>query len=223
MRTFAIIPAAGKGKRSGLSVPKQYLKFGGKELIAHTLDVFQKNKLIDEIIIAVHPDYFNLLEKLKKKYKLTKISHIVKGGKERQDSVYNALREIDANKNDLVAIHDAARPLISQKILTSAVIAARKKGNALVSIKAKDTLIKGTDIVESYIDRNEAHYVQTPQVFRYYDLLRAMDLAYASDFYATDESMLIKNLGIKINIVEGSIKNFKITTVDDIDLLRKLL
>ena len=223
MKTFAIIPAAGKGKRSGVAIPKQYVKFSGKELIVYTLEVFQKNKSVDEIIIAAHPDYFGLLEKIKKKYKLTKISKIVKGGKERQDSVYNALLSIDGNKNDLVAVHDAARPLLSQKILTDAILTARKKGNALVCIKAKDTLVKGTDIVETYIDRENVFYVQTPQVFRYKDLMRGMETAYASDFYATDESMLIKNLGLRINIVEGSLSNFKVTTKDDLDFLKKCL
>lgn len=223
MKTFAIIPAAGKGKRSGVAIPKQYVKFSGKELIVYTLEVFQKNKSVDEIIIAAHPDYFGLLEKIKKKYKLTKISKIVKGGKERQDSVYNALLYMDTDKNDLVAVHDAARPLLPQKILTNAVLTARKKGNALVCIKAKDTLVKGTDIVETYIDRENVFYVQTPQVFRYKDLMRSMETAYASDFYATDESMLIKNLGLRINLVEGSLSNFKVTTQDDIDFLRKCL
>ncbi len=223
MKTFAIIPAAGKSRRSGQLTPKQYIKFAGKELIVYTLEVFQKNKSVDEIIVAAHPDYFALLEKIRKKYKLTKISKIIKGGKERQDSVFNALKEINADKNDLVAIHDAARPLLPQKILTDAVNIAHKKGNALVCIKAKDTLIKGTDIVESYIDREEVFYVQTPQVFRYKDLMRAMEAGYAADFYATDESMLIKNLGLKINIVEGSLSNFKVTTTDDIDFLRKIL
>ena len=223
MRTFAIIPAAGKGKRSGYPTPKQYLKFNNKELIAYTLEVFQKNKLIDEIIVASNPDYFSLLERIKKKYRLTKISKIVEGGKERQDSVNNALQVIDADKNDLVAVHDAARPLLSQVILTNAINAAHKKGNALVCIKAKDTLITGTSTVESYIDREGVYYVQTPQVFKYYDLMRAMDIAYASDFYATDESMLIKNLGIKINIVKGAISNFKITTKEDINFLKQCL
>jgi 2-C-methyl-D-erythritol 4-phosphate cytidylyltransferase len=223
MKSFAIIPAAGKGRRSGVAIPKQYLKFGGKELIVFTLEVFQKNKSVDEIIIAAHPDYFPLLGKIKQKYKLTKISKIVKGGQERQDSVYNALKSIDADKNDLVAVHDAARPLLPQKILTNAIITASKKGNALVCIKASDTLIKGTDVVDTYIDREEAFYVQTPQVFRYNDLMRAMETAYAADFYATDESMLIQNLGLKINIVEGSLSNFKVTTQDDIDFLRKCL
>lgn len=223
MKTFAIIPAAGKSRRSGQLTPKQYIKFAGKELIVYTLEVFQKNKSVNEIIVAVHPDYFALLEKVRKKYKLTKISKIVKGGKERQDSVYNALLSIDADQNDLVAVHDAARPLLPQKVLTNAILTANKKGNALVCIKAKDTLVKGTDIVDSYVDREEVFYVQTPQVFRYKDLMRAMEAGYAADFYATDESMLIKNLGLKINIVNGSISNFKITTEDDLEFLRKHL
>ena len=220
MKTFAIIPAAGKSRRSGQLTPKQYIKFAGKELIVYTLEVFQKNKSVDEIIVAAHPDYFALLEKVRKKYRLTKISKIVKGGKERQDSVYNALLSIDADQNDLVAVHDAARPLLPQKILTDAILTARKKGNALVCIKAKDTLVKGTDIVETYIDRENVFYVQTPQVFRYKDLMRSMETAYAADFYATDESMLIKNLGMNINIVEGSISNFKVTTEDDLEFLQ---
>src|SRR3989337_4326717 len=223
MKAFAIIPAAGKSRRSGQLTPKQYIKFAGKELIVYTLEVFQKNKSVDEIIVAVHPDYFALLEKVRKKYKLTKISKIVKGGKERQDSVYNALLSIDADQNDLVAVHDAARPLLPQKVLTNAIITARKNGNALVCIRARDTLIRGTDIVESYLDRDEVYYVQTPQVFRYHDLMRAMELAYAADFYGTDESMLIKNLGLKINIVGGALCNFKVTTMEDIEFLRKHL
>jgi len=223
MKTFAIIPAAGKSKRSGQSTPKQYIKFAGKELIIYALEVFQKNKLIDEIIVSAHPDYFPLLEKIKKKYKLTKITKIVQGGKERQDSVYNALKAIRADKNDLIAVHDAARPLLPQKVLTNAVLTASKKGNALVCIKAKDTLIKGTNIVESYIDREEVFYVQTPQIFRHNALMRAMETAYASDFYATDESKLIKNLGMKINVVEGTISNFKVTDREDMDFLKRYL
>ncbi|MCK7527384.1 MAG: 2-C-methyl-D-erythritol 4-phosphate cytidylyltransferase [Ignavibacteriales bacterium] len=159
----------------------------------------------------------------RKNIRLTKISKIIKGGKERQDSVYNALLSVDADKKDLVAVHDAARPLLPQKILTDAILTARKKGNALVCIKAKDTLVKGTDIVETYIDRENVFYVQTPQVFRYNDLMRAMEMAYAADFYATDESMLIKNLGLRINIVEGALSNFKVTTEDDLHFLKKCL
>ena len=222
MKTFAIIPAGGKGTRSGFKYPKQYLKFNGKELIVYTLEVFQKNKLIDEIIIPVDPSYFNLLEKLKKKYKLSKIKSIIPGGKERQDSVYKAVLSLKANKDDLIVVHDAVRPLLPSKILTDAINTAKKKGNAVVCIKAKDTLIKGRKIINEYLNRDEVYYVQTPQIFKYRDLRKAMDIAYKDNFVGTDESMLARRIGIKVNIVEGSPFNFKVTSKDDIEMFKRV-
>ena len=222
MKVFAIIPAGGKGKRGGTETPKQYLKFHGKELIVCTLEVFQKNNFVNEIIIAAEPAYFSLLKEIKEKFRLTKISKIVGGGVERQDSVYNALKAIKADDNDLVAVHDAARPLLPENILTNAIKTAKEKGNALVCVKARDTLLKGDKIVKEYVDRTEMYYVQTPQIFRYEDLMKAMKKAYEKNFIGTDESMLIKELGININIVEGSMLNFKVTTATDIEMLNKL-
>lgn len=223
MRIYTIIPAGGKGIRSGFSAPKQFLKFNNKELIVYTLLIFQKNKNIDEIALAVHPDYFELIENLKKKYKIFKLKTITSSGKERQDSVYNALQKIKTEKNDLIVVHDAARPLLTQEILNNSIETAKKKGNALVCIKARDTLVKGKKTVNSYIDRKEVYYVQTPQIFRYSDLKSAMHKAKNEKFYGTDESMLIKRLGKKINIVEGSSINFKVTNKSDIELLKKIL
>ncbi|MCL5030549.1 MAG: 2-C-methyl-D-erythritol 4-phosphate cytidylyltransferase [Bacteroidetes bacterium] len=223
MKIFAVIPAGGKGVRSGFSVPKQYLKFNGKELIVYTLETFQKNKLINEIIISADKAYFSILNRIKTKYKLAKINKIVEGGNERQDSVFNALTSLSADKNDLIVVHDAARPLLSSKILTEAITVAKKKGNALVCVKAKDTIIKGNKIVDEYISREEIYYVQTPQIFKYGDLMDAMENAYENNFYGTDESMLVKNIGKKINLVEGSFLNFKITTKSDIDLFKQLI
>ncbi len=223
MKTIAIIPAGGKGLRSGFAAPKQYLKFYGKELIVYTLDVFQRNKLIDEIVISASNEYIPLIEKLRIKYKLSKISGIVRGGKERQDSVFNALKSVNANKEDLIAVHDAARPLLPSKILTSAVQKAKEKGNALVCLKTKDTLVKAADSVRTYLNREEIYQVQTPQIFSYGDLLKAMEKAYADKFYGTDESMLIRRTGKKVNLAEGSLLNFKVTTKEDIELLKKLL
>ena len=222
MKVFAIIPAGGKGKRGGTETPKQYLRFHGKELIVCTLEVFQKNNFVHEIIIAAEPAYFSLLKEIKEKFRLTKISKIVEGGVERQDSVYNALKAIKADDNDLVAVHDAARPLLPENILTNAIKTAKEKGNALVCVKARDTLLKGDKIVKEYVDRTEMYYVQTPQIFKYGDLMKAMKKAYEKNFIGTDESMLIKELGININIVEGSMLNFKVTTATDIEMLNKL-
>ncbi len=223
MKTIAIIAAGGKGIRSGLSAPKQYLKFSGKELIAYTIEIFQSNKLIDEIIIAAEKKYHPLLEKLRKKYKFTKIKCIVEGGKERQDSVYNALLSAEADKNDLVAVHDAARPLLPQEVLTESIKTASVKGNALVCLKSKDTVVKGSRMVDSYLNRNEIFNVQTPQIFKFKDLKKAMEKAYADKFYGTDESVLIKRIGKKVYIVEGSMLNFKVTTKSDISLLKMIL
>jgi len=224
MRTIAIIPAGGKGVRSGTAAPKQYLKFNDKELIVYTLDIFQQNEMIDEIIISAEGNYINLLNDLKKKYNLSKISKVVEGGDTRQDSVYNALKSlIDVSDDDLIAVHDAARPLLPQEVLTDAVQTAKQKGNALVCIKAKDTLIKGNKVVESYLDRDEVNYVQTPQIFSYSILMKAMKNAYENKFIGTDESMLVRQLGEKVNIVEGSVYNFKITTADDIEMFEKLV
>lgn len=222
MKVYAVIPAGGKGKRGGTETPKQYIRFHGKELIVYTLEVFQKCNLIDEIIIAAEPSYFSLLNKIKKDYNLTKITQIVGGGEERQDSVNNVLKSLKADDNDLIAVHDAARPLLPENILTKAINTAKEKRNALVCLKARDTLLKGDRIVKEYIDRTEIYYVQTPQIFKYKDLKKAMKKAYEKNFIGTDESMLIKEIGIDINIVEGSMLNFKVTTATDIEMFEKL-
>jgi len=223
MRTIAIIPAGGKGKRSGTAVPKQYLKFNGKELIVYTLQVFQNNDLIDEIIISAEPAYFDLLKKIKKDYELTKLTKVVEGGDERQDSVHNALNEIKADDEDLIVVHDAARALLPPEVLTNAILSAKQKGNAVVCIKAKDTLIKGKNIINEYVNRDDVYYVQTPQIFKAKELRRAMQNAYKNNFIGTDESMLVKQIAIEVNIVEGSVMNFKVTTNEDVEMFKHLV
>jgi 2-C-methyl-D-erythritol 4-phosphate cytidylyltransferase len=223
MRIVAVIPAGGKGTRSGFNVPKQYLKIKGKELIAYTLEVFQKNRSVDEIIISADPFYFKLLNKIKKKYSFSKLSGFVKAGKERQDSVYNGLNSLSASSGDLILVHDAARPLLPAKILSDAIKTAIEKGNTVVCLKTKDTLIRGNDLVEKYLDRDEVCYVQTPQIFEYSLLKKAMDKAFRDKFRGTDESMLVRRLNEKINIVEGSVFNFKVTSQEDIKLMSRLI
>jgi 2-C-methyl-D-erythritol 4-phosphate cytidylyltransferase len=223
MNCIAIIPAGGKGLRSGLATPKQYLKVNSKEIIVYTLQAFQKNKHINKIIISAEPEYFDLLIKLVKKYKLFKVKLIVKGGSTRQQSVYNAVLSSGASDNDLLVVHDAARALLPDDVLTNAIEIAKKKGNALVCIKAKDTLIKGNKTVDEYLNRDEVYYVQTPQIFKYKDLQKALGKAHSEQFVGTDESMLVKRTGKKVNIVGGSVFNFKITTKEDVELFKKLV
>ncbi len=223
MRKIVLIPAGGRGSRSGFSKPKQFIKVKGKELIVYCLETFQKNRLVDEIIISADKSYIPLLEKLKLKYRLSKVKQIVEGGKERQDSVYNALSSASADPGDLMIVHDAARPLLFSAVLTEAIKTAEQKGNSVVCVRGSNTLIRGRNYVYEYISREDVLYVQTPQIFRYSDLMKAMKRAYKENFYGTDESMLVKRIGRKVNITEGSNFNFKVTTKEDFKLFESLV
>jgi 2-C-methyl-D-erythritol 4-phosphate cytidylyltransferase len=222
MKRVAIIPAGGTGSRSGYSLPKQFLKINGKEMIIYTLEVFQRSSLVDAIVVAVHPQYISRMKKLKSKFGITKLKNIVEGGAERQDSVFNALSSLELNKSDIIIVHDAARPLLPQKVLNNAIRTAQQNGNALVCIKASDTLLKSSVNSFEYIDRSEIYYVQTPQIFRYEDLMQGMKLALHKGFKGTDESSIMHFAGHKIFKAEGSHLNFKITTADDIKILKEL-
>jgi len=220
MKTFVIIPAGGKGLRSGSSVPKQYLKFYGKELIAYTIETFQKSGLVNQIVIAAEQTYHKRLLQIIKEYKFTKVNSIVDGGTTRQDSVFNCIKSLNAEKNDMVVVHDAARPLLTKTVLNNAIKYAKEKGNAVVSIKAKDTLVKGANTVDSYIKRENVHYIQTPQIFKYKDFIKAIKYSEENNYSGTDESSLMKKIGKRIFLVNGSAINIKITTKEDLKIFK---
>jgi 2-C-methyl-D-erythritol 4-phosphate cytidylyltransferase len=223
MKTIAIIPSGGLGSRILSSIPKQYIKVLGKELIVYTLQIFQNCDLVDEIIIPAQPTYFNLLNEIKEKFRLNKISNIIEGGKERQDSVFNGIKQLKLNNNDLVIVHDAARPLLSTTLLENSIKAAKKYDSIVVAKKASDTLIKGNSHVEEYLDRTNIYYAQTPQIFRYKILNEAFEFAKKNNYYGTDESMLVKRANYNIKIIEGETINFKVTSQSDLQLLEQLL
>ncbi|MBK7104075.1 MAG: 2-C-methyl-D-erythritol 4-phosphate cytidylyltransferase [Ignavibacteriae bacterium] len=223
MSNVAIIPSAGSGSRFNSPIPKQYVKVLGKEIIVYTLEIFQNCDNIDEIIIPADKNYFNLLFELKEKYNFTKVTKIIEGGKERQDSVYNGLISKKFNDDDLILVHDAARPLLSTKLLLTSLNEAQKFDSIVVAIKARDTLISGNEFVKNYKDRSKIYYAQTPQIFRYKIILDAFEIARKNNFTATDESMLVKNAGFDVKIVNGEFTNFKITENSDLDIVKKLI
>lgn len=223
MKCIAIIPSGGVGSRFNSPIPKQYVEVLGRELIAYTIDVFQRSPLVDEIIIPADESYFMLLNQIKGKYNFSKISRIVRGGIERQDSVYNGLTAKQFEENDLIIVHDAARPLLSDELLENAIESAKKHNSIVVAIKARDTLIKADDIVNGYVDRKNIYYAQTPQIFRYNILMDSFKLAIAENFVGTDESMLVKRAKNNVKIVEGEFYNFKITTNTDLKLFKKYI
>lgn len=218
MKVYAIIPSGGTGSRVNSVLPKQYIKFHEKELICYTLNVFQLCTLIDEIIIPARKEFFELLQSIKVKYRFTKLTKVIEGGDERQYSVFSGVRSINAKEEDLICVHDAVRPILSLEILEDAILSAKELGSAVVAINAKDTLLKGKDFAEEYINRTGLWYVQTPQVFKYKIFKDAMHKAEKENFLGTDESMLVKRAGYDVKIVQGSSLNFKITTQDDLKL-----
>lgn len=223
MRVVAILPAAGSGKRIASALPKQFLKFRGKEIIVYSLEVFQKNPKVSGIIVAAAKDYVPLLLKLKAKYGITKLKAIVEGGKERQDSVFNALASLRLQSVDYVAVHDAARPLLPKPVLAAAIARAEEKGSAVVSLTGRDTLLRVNPKTFEYVDRTDMHYVQTPQIFRYDELFSVMEKAQAEGKKFSDESSLMHAYGYPVSLVEGSLLNFKVTTKSDLEVLKKVL
>ncbi|MBZ0177685.1 MAG: 2-C-methyl-D-erythritol 4-phosphate cytidylyltransferase [Melioribacteraceae bacterium] len=223
MKTAAIIPAGGKGTRTDLEIPKQFYKVNGKELIVYTLEVFQRSLNIDEIIIAAIPNWIEKLYELSEKYSLTKVSKIIEGGITRQHSVYNALASRQFSDDDIIAVHDAARPLLSQSVLNRVIETAKIGGTAVTAINARDSLFKGDSSVKSYLDRENVFYAQTPQVFRFDILKDAFRKAKLDNFIGTDESMLVLRNGTAVKIVEGSTRNFKVTDREDLEIFESIV
>ncbi|KAB2907812.1 MAG: 2-C-methyl-D-erythritol 4-phosphate cytidylyltransferase [Ignavibacteriales bacterium] len=229
MRVVAIIPAAGSGSRVSGDVPKQFILFNNREMISYTLEVFQNSEVIDEIIVATSGQGRDILHAIKERDGLTKLTKIVDGGLERQDSVYNALKEANLAFDDLAVVHDAARALLPPEVLARAVATAKEKGSALVCQKARDTIgfLENGDLAESgnlsYIDRNKVYLVQTPQIFRYGELTEAFERAYSEGWYGTDESTIMRRAGYPVFISDGSALNFKITTDEDLVIFSKLV
>jgi 2-C-methyl-D-erythritol 4-phosphate cytidylyltransferase / 2-C-methyl-D-erythritol 2,4-cyclodiphosphate synthase len=216
MRTIAIIPAGGAGKRLKEKKAKQYLFLDDLPVLIHALKVFQKAKIINEIILIIPKDDIASSKQMINKYALTKVSEIIAGGRERQDSVKNGLAAIKG-KCDLVVIHDAVRPFVTEKMIEDVIETARKTGAASIGVKAKDTIkeTKKDNLVKSTIPRENIWLTQTPQAFRYEILKKAYQVAYAKKFYGTDDALLVERVGKKVRMIEGSYENIKITTQED--------
>ena len=224
-KAFAIVPAAGSGKRLGGSVKKQFLVLRDKPIIVHTLQRFEHCPDIDEIAVAVPEQSIAEMESLISHYRLHKVSMVTVGGEKRQDSVYNALRRFTFKPTDIVLVHDGVRPFIESKRISFLIKTCKQHEAAVLAVQPKDTIrrSRGGEFFDQTLDRNALWLVQTPQAFRASLLMKAFKQARQDRFYGTDESGLVERIGIKVKIVEGSYDNIKITTQEDIDLGRLIL
>lgn len=222
MKVSAIIPAAGMGLRMGSNVPKQFLLLDGKPILHHTLSVLDQCSVVDEIILVVSEKEIG-----KAKHQIQeshpKISKIVMGGEERQDSVGNGLQSLDS-ETDIVVVHDGVRPFVTPDIIRETVEAARDFGAAITAIPVSDTIKKVNEegLVERTVDRGGLWRVQTPQTFQVALLKEAFAKARADKFYGTDESSLIEYLGREVKVIAGSEFNIKITRSEDLILGEKI-
>ena len=219
-----VIVSAGKGSRMKANINKQFLKIRDKEVIAHTIDKFYNNKNIKEIIIVIREDekeFFD--ENIIKKYRYKNIK-IAFGGKERQDSVYNGLKEVDENC-EIVLIHDGARPFVSNEIIEKSIENAKKYNSAIVGVPVKDTIkiVNEDNDVVNTPNRSRLWSIQTPQVFDYSLIMKAHEKAKNDKYYGTDDSMLMEYLGYNVRVVEGSYNNIKITTPEDLKIAEEIL
>jgi 2-C-methyl-D-erythritol 4-phosphate cytidylyltransferase len=224
---YVLICAGGKGKRMNHEKNKVFMKIKDKEIIARTLEVFEKAEEINGIIISTSLEDFAEMEKIIAREGFKKIEAIVEGGKERQDSVYNGLKKLKeiAEKDDVILIHNAANPFVEEKTIKKCIKEAKEFGAAVAAQKVKDTIKKVNEelIVKETLDRNELWQMQTPQAILFHIALKAFEKAYSENFYGTDDVQLVERIHGKVKIVECSYENIKITTKEDIELAEKII
>lgn len=216
-KVITIIVAGGKGKRIGANISKQFLHLNGKPILAHTLKVFEDCNSIDSIIVVSHPDDIDFCQQnIIKNFGFKKVIKVVKGGKERQDSVRNGLNAAPESYG-ITVIHDAVRPFVSQSIIENSIRTAKRTGASVVCVPVKDTIKEASDgYVKKTLQRERLYLVQTPQTFKMDIIKEAHKRALEKGIKATDDSSLVEMLGIKVKIVEGSYENIKITTPEDL-------
>lgn len=219
----AIILAGGKGKRMGAKVSKQYIEVKGKPILYYTLQRFADCKDIDKIVLVLPKDEIEYCTKeILDKYSL-KVDIIVEGGKERQDSVFNALDKLDGD--EIVLIHDGARPFVSERIIKDGIKYAKLYGAAAPGVTPKDTIkIKDKNSFSLCTpDRNELVAIQTPQVFKLDTIKECHRKIREDKLTVTDDTMVVEHYGNKVYLFEGDYTNIKVTTPEDLILAEKLI
>ncbi len=219
-KVYAIIPAAGSGTRIGGSVRKQFLSLKDKPILVHAIQRFEASTDVDEIALAVPEESLVDVEQLLSRFRLHKVSKVVRGGEKRQDSVHNVLKRLQFRASDIVLVHDGVRPFVQSRKISELVSACREHEAVVLAVQPKDTIRRsnGGGFFDQTLDRTALWMIQTPQAFRAPVLMKAFEKASKEKFYSTDEAALVERLGIRAKIVEGSYDNIKITTKEDLEL-----
>lgn len=234
---IAIIPAAGSGKRFGGTVPKQFLKIGSETVLQKTVRAFNENEYVDDIIAVASAEHVGLTTALCEKF--NKVKAVAIGGKERQDSIRNALAHIEekmrgAAENGIILVHDAARPFVTRELINAIIEKTEANTASIPAVPVKDSIrqaafIDGfSDMCEllekgaacdctQALERRMLCNVQTPQGFYAKLLIAAYKKAYEEGFFGTDDASIVERIGIRISVVQGDYANRKITIREDLD------
>jgi len=223
----AIIPAAGLGTRMGADQPKQFLELDGMPLIIFTLRRLAECAAITDIFIATRSDDIASLQEKVDQAALGRPARVVAGGATRQESVANALAQVDPS-TEIVLVHDAVRPFVTRTQIERVIAEARTRGAAILGIPAIDTvkevkrasLPEDVALISSTIPRERIVLAQTPQVFTYALLRESFKRAQEDDFTGSDEAAIVERSGHDVFVVLGSERNLKITRPSDMDLAR---
>jgi len=223
-RNIAIVVAAGSGSRIGGGLPKQFLPLDRKPMIVHSLGFFEKNALIDEVVLVVAEEYLAYASQaIVDEWSLRKIRKITAGGETRQESVLAGLTACPSGIV-LVAIHDAARPFVAGDLFAKVMARARETGAAILAVPAKESIkMVENGVIAQTLRRDSIWIAQTPQVFLFENILQAHQRAADARNEATDDAQLYEQYCGPVAIVHGSYNNIKITTKSDFILAEEIL
>jgi 2-C-methyl-D-erythritol 4-phosphate cytidylyltransferase len=222
---YGIILSGGSGSRLGNEMPKQFIDLGGKPLIAWSLLRFNSHPSIHGIIVVSANENINEINKICQHFNISKLLKVIPGGKTRQESSYNAVSSYNYKDDDILLIHDAARPFLTDRIISDSISSATEYGAAAVYVKSIDTITEiKNGFVVSIPNREDLFFAQTPQSFRY-DIIHASheNAVNSGSSGSSDDVSLVLNSGYKIKKVDGEYFNLKITVTSDIDLAIKIL
>ncbi len=221
-KNIAIVLAAGQGKRMNTEIPKQYIAINGFPVLYHSLLAFEESEVIDEVILVTGKEELESCRmEYIKKYGFQKIKKIVVGGKERYDSVWNALQEI-GKEASYVFIHDGARPMINEEILQRGYECVKETKAAVAGMPSKDTIkvVDSQEYAKETLDRNYVWNIQTPQIFQASIVKEAYETMMNQPHEnVTDDAMVVETYtDTKVKLFKGSYENIKITTPEDLKI-----
>lgn len=226
---IGVILAGGVGSRMGIiDKPKQFIDVYGKPVIIYVLETFDNHPDIDHIAIVCLKEWVEDIKILIRKYELNKVRWIIEGGATRQESVHNAVENLQqyCSNEDILIIHDSVRPLVSHRIITDNIREATKHGAVDTVISTSDTIVKSVNntTISEIPKRSELYSGQTPQSFKFYLIKQSHEHAVKNSIEnSTDDCQLVLKFGYPVNLVMGEKLNFKITSFDDLLLLKAII